>query len=318
MPNAEVILHILNKQVPPPINAGGTNRLLHWLASAQSREGHKVYVATPEGEDTHRYKNLRLPSNFTIDDLSKITPSEITSIEYHGGGDENVQDYLDQQPIPVLRTWHWVNIHQRVRKNTVFVSSSHARTHGKSRFIYNGIPINDYAFREKKDFFLFLAKVKRSNKGIEDAIAIAREARITLIIAGGRRLGSPHTWFKWHPRIFPVGFVDGEYKRKLLSEARALIVPIKWDEPFGLTMIEAMASGTPVIAYNRGAVPELIENGITGFICENREMMLEAIKKCKEIDPNKCRSRVEKFFSDDLMAKRHIEHLQEIRSGSIW
>jgi glycosyltransferase involved in cell wall biosynthesis len=315
----EVLLHIINQPVPPPENAGGANRLVHWLATAQSRAGHRVYVAAPDGNETSAYEFIRLSKKFTSKELMEVLPHLLTAIEYHGGGDNSVQNLLDDIKVPVLRVMHGVCSRNGIGKNTVFLSRSHAHLHGEKVFIYNGIPVEDYHYKvDKLDYFLFLAKVKRSKKGVVDVIDLAITAKIKLIIAGGRRLGSPHTWFKWHPRIRPVGYVDGEYKRNLLSEARALIVPIKWDEPFGLTMVEAMASGTPVIAYNRGAVSEVIEHGVTGFVCEHKADMMRYLKECENIDPRKCRNRAETMFTDNVMAKGHIELLQKIRNGFSW
>jgi glycosyltransferase involved in cell wall biosynthesis len=315
----ETILHVINKPVPPEYNAGGANRLVHWLAAAQARAGHQVYVAAPAGRETTFYRFIKLSPKFSIQELVRKLPLSVTAIEYHGGGDDDAKDQLDLLPMPVLRSVHWVDTEMKPRKNSVFVSKSHCTAHGGSRYIHNGIQVDDYQFCEdKEDYFLFLAKVKRSKKGVVEAIDIAKKTGIKLAIAGGCRLGSPHTWFKWHPRIYPVGIVDGEYKLKLLARARALIVPIKWDEPFGLTMIEAMASGTPVLAYRRGAVPEIVEHGVTGFVCDTQEQMIEALGRCATIDPARCRERVRNFFSDELMAKRHVDLLKEIRSGKSW
>jgi glycosyltransferase involved in cell wall biosynthesis len=319
MINKETILHIINKPVPPEFNAGGANRLVHWLASAQARAGHKVYVAAPEGKSTEWYTHINLSKKFTSNELTAVLPSTLTAIEYHGGGDDKINIFLDKLPIPVMRVVHWMDPGMKLYKNTVFVSKSHADGHGGKYYIHNGIPINDYIFNETKcDFYLFLAKVKRSKKGIDDAIEIARKSHSKLIIAGGWRLSNPQTWFNWHPSIRTVGFVHGERKHKLLADARALIVPIQWDEPFGLTMIEAMASGTPVIAYNRGAVPEIVVHGETGFICNTKAEMIKSVSKCYELDPLLCRSRASSLFNDDLMASRHIQFIKDIHNGKTW
>jgi glycosyltransferase involved in cell wall biosynthesis len=315
----ETILHIFDQPVPPPRNAGGANRLIHWLARAQSRAGHEVHVASPGGKSADGYGTHPIPRCYSRSDIEAVFPSGLTAIEHHGGGDESVQTFLDSSDIPFLRIMHGVGQGIPPRKQTVFLSRRHGALHGGSRYVHNGIPVDDYHFREdKEDYVLFMAKVKRSKKGVADAIEIARKTGIELVIAGGRRLGSPHTWFRWHPRIFPVGVVDGGNKLELLARARALIVPIRWEEPFGLTMIEAMASGTPVIAYRRGAVPEIVEHGVTGFVCDTQEQMIEAIGRCATIDPARCRERVREFFSDEFMARRHLDLLREIRSGRSW
>jgi glycosyltransferase involved in cell wall biosynthesis len=315
----ETILHIFNQPVPPPKKAGGANRLIHWLARAQSRAGHEVYVAAPGGRYADGYVKLAVPERYSWSDIEAVLPSGLTAIEHHGGGDESVQTFLDRMDIPILRMEHGVGQGFSPRKQTVYLSRRHAALHGGDVFVYNGVPVDDYIFeRKKSDFFLFLAKVKRSKKGVADAIEIARKAGVRLLIAGGHRLESPHTWFRWHPRIYPVGIVDGDYKLKLLSQARALVVPIKWEEPFGLTMIEAMASGTPVIAYRRGAVPEIVAHGVTGFVCDTQEQMIQSLSKCATIDPARCRQRVMELFTDNLMAQGHVNLIREIRSDRRW
>jgi len=315
----ETILHIVSKPVPPPRNAGGANRVIDWLARAQSRAGHQVYVASPGGRDADAYVKITIPERYSWSDIEAVLPSGLTAIEHHGGGDESVQTFLDSIDLPILRLVHGLGQGSSPRKQTVYVSRRHAAMHGGDVYVYNGIPVDEYIFEsEKSDFFLFLAKVKRSKKGVADAIDIAKRARIRLLIAGGRRLKSPHTWFKWHPRIYPVGIVGGDYKRRLLSQARALVVPIKWEEPFGLTMIEAMASGTPVIAYRRGAVPEIVVHGATGFICDTQEQMIESLSKSATLDPARCRQRAVELFTDDLMAQGHVSLIREIRSGKSW
>jgi glycosyltransferase involved in cell wall biosynthesis len=315
----ETILHIFDQPVPPPPDAGGANRLIHWLANAQANLGHKMFVAAPAGNDTKAYAFQKIPVNFSINHIKEIVLQGVTAIEYHGGGQKGVAEKFDEFHIPILRIQHGVAKHVLVGKNMVYVSKNHAQFHAGNIFAYNGIPLDEYTYQEKKlDYYLFLAKVKRLKKGVSEAITIAKESGIKLIIAGGRRIGSPHTWFGWHPRIKPVGFVNGDYKKQLLSGARALIVPIHWEEPFGLSMIEAMASGTPVIAYNRGAVPEVVEHGVTGFVCNTREEMIEAIIHVGDIDPMQCRMRTENMFSDMIMAKKHLELIHQVRAGNSW
>ncbi|MFA0336853.1 glycosyltransferase, partial [Vibrio sp. 10N.222.54.B2] len=201
---------------------------------------------------------------------------------------------------------------------TVFVSKSHASQskYNKNKinfnYIYNGIPESEFEYNEqKKGYFLFLAKVKRSKKGIQTAIKVAKKTKSNLIVAGGHRLGSPETWFKWHPLITPVGFVNGDFKKDLLRNAKALLVPISWEEPFGLTIIEAMLSGTPVIAYNRGAMSELIVHGETGFLCENEDEFIKAMSLTHQLNKKKMRERAIKYFSSSAMAIGHLKMLDQ-------
>jgi glycosyltransferase involved in cell wall biosynthesis len=106
--------------------------------------------------------------------------------------------------------------------------------------------------------------------------------------------------------------VNGEEKDELLRNAAALLFPIRWPEPFGLVMAEALACGTPVVALRTGSVPEVLEHGVTGFICETEEELVEAVGRLDEIDRARCRSEAMRRFSPALMADRYeqvYEHL---------
>jgi glycosyltransferase involved in cell wall biosynthesis len=112
--------------------------------------------------------------------------------------------------------------------------------------------------------------------------------------------------------------VPHEEKVELLARARAVLFPIDWDEPFGLVMAEAMCSGTPVIATPRGAVPEVVEDGVTGFIVPVEdwpEAAADAIQRLDEIDPEACRRRVEERFGKDLMVDRYEALFRRVLSG---
>jgi glycosyltransferase involved in cell wall biosynthesis len=125
-----------------------------------------------------------------------------------------------------------------------------------------------------------------------------------LIIAGGWRLS-------FRRNIKFIGEVDDKEKAELLAGAKALIFPTNWEEPFGLVTIEALASGTPVITTNKGAMPEVITPDV-GFRCNSFEEFQEAIKRIDEISPRKCRERVEKNFTAEIMAEKYIRAYEKI------
>lgn len=114
------------------------------------------------------------------------------------------------------------------------------------------------------------------------------------------------------PRITYVGTMGGKKKMTFMSHARALLFPIQWEEPFGMAVIEALACGTPVIAMNRGALPELIEHGVNGFLANNEQEFEEYIDRIDEIDPADCRASAERKFSADTMARAYIERYREV------
>lgn len=177
----------------------------------------------------------------------------------------------------------------------------------------NGIQIENYEFNETpEDYLLYLGRLNRE-KGIMPAINVARAARKKLVIAGN--LVGAEEWNYFMHEIQPllnnqedikfVGQVNFEEKVRLLQGAEALLFPIDRREPFGLVMIEAMACGTPVIAFDKGSVREVVEHGKTGFVVNTEEEMIDALAKIRHIDRNACRKRVEKHFGLDLMIDRY-------------
>lgn len=318
------ILHILDQPVPPTKKSGGLNRLVYWLAVEQAQHGHKVYVAAPSGRSTEHFQHIHIPRDYTKEDIASKMPEDVTDIEMHQVSEQAANWVLETYPRSIQIMHSGISpesIHgtRWSGARTVFVSRSHMERAGGSKFAYNGVPVDQFEFREKKDaFLLFLAKVRRSKKGVQTAIRVAKRCRRKLIVAGGRRKGSPETWFPWHPLIDPIGYVDGQRKAEVLGRASALLVPIRWEEPFGLTVVEAMISGTPVIAFKLGAMPELIVDGETGFLCDTEDDMVNAVAELPRLSPNHCRQHAVEHFSATAMYHRHMELLELAGSGISW
>src|SRR5947208_1184251 len=166
--------------------------------------------------------------------------------------------------------------------NNICVSRDHARRHGTNVFVYNGLDPADFIFRAAKDDYdLFLGRL-HSVKGYRWAVAAAKHSGRRLLIAGG-----------WRPslrrNIRYVGEVDGRRKAELLAGARCLWMPALWDEPFGLTLIEALFSGTPVLATRRGALPE-VSTPEVGALCDTLDEMIAAAETIHARDPHACRA----------------------------
>ncbi len=177
---------------------------------------------------------------------------------------------------------------------------------GRWHHVPNGVSLDAYAFRARVGPdapLMFLGRIEEI-KGPHLAIEVARRTGLKLVLAGN--VPDAHRpWFDARVaplidgvRIRYVGPVDDARKNELLGQSRALLMPILWEEPFGIVMIEAMACGTPVIGLRRGAVPEVVEPDLTGFVVDTLDELVAATKSVHRIDRAACRARVERLYSD--------------------
>ena len=173
---------------------------------------------------------------------------------------------------------------------------------GGGRVVHNPIDCAEWPYREDKDDFLLWIGRMSPDKGPQRAIAAAREAGAPLVLAGPVQPGQ-ETFFaqEVEPQlgragIEYVGEADAARKRELYQRARALLMPIRWPEPFGLVMVEALACGTPVIAFPEGSAPEIVEDGRTGFVVDDEHAMARAVERLDAIDPAACRAACEERF----------------------
>lgn len=187
-----------------------------------------------------------------------------------------------------------------------FICSLGRKGGGRWVRIHNFAPIQRYTFVEQVAAdapLIFLGRVERI-KGAHTAIAVARRAGRRLIIAGNRPAGAEHERY-WAAEIAPhlgrdveyIGPVDDEQKNALLGDCAALVAPIEWDEPFGIVFVEALACGTPVISCPRGALPEIVRQGVDGFLAESIDELTDCIGKLAWLDRRECRRRAEEHFS---------------------
>jgi len=184
--------------------------------------------------------------------------------------------------------------------------------------VHHGMPADLYSFSPRSQGYLaFLGRIS-PEKGPERAIAIAKRLGQRLRIAA-KVDAADRAYFEAHiqplldhPLIEFVGEIGDGEKSAFLGGADALLFPIEWPEPFGLVMIEAMACGTPVVAYNYGSVPEVVEPGLTGFIVEGEAQAAEAVAKARRLDRADVRLRFERRFSANVMAKGYLELYQAL------
>jgi glycosyltransferase involved in cell wall biosynthesis len=206
--------------------------------------------------------------------------------------------------------------------------------------VYNAVDVRDFPYVEqKKNYFITLARFNEQ-KAQDIAVKYCHKLHYRLRMAGTigdietprkllLELANPMSKYRQNhefryysdnilpyvvrnPRITYSGNMAGKKKLKFISEAKALLFPIRWEEPFGMAVIEALACGTPVVAMNRGAMPEIIEHGVNGFLAETEEEFAEYMQRVDEIDPADCRMSVKRRFSAELMASNYIERYYEV------
>ncbi len=311
----------------PPPKYGGTERIASMLTEELVRRGHDVTLYATGNSKTRAKLRYIYKKHTSIDDFRPTKGIAQSSLVFddqddydiihsHSGGyGMMVAQYLST---PVVTTMH----NDYLRPGTmefdyykdvcrfVFISKKQQkRLHGlkSGGVVYNATDTNEYKFSdEKRDYFFFIGNITR-NKGPDIAIKTAKQLGKKLIMAA--KVDKKYMPF-FASKVKP--FVDGkkvvfystinmDKKIGLYQHAKCLLFPIRWEEPFGLVMTEAMSCGTPVVALNRGSVPEVIKHGVTGFIADNYREFVSYVRRVDEIDPLACRRWVEKKFSIQVM-----------------
>lgn len=225
---------------------------------------------------------------------------------------------------PVLTTIHGFSsplilpVYEKYNNKCYYVSISNSDRSDKLDYIatiYHGLNLDQFTFKkEMGDYLLFFGRIHQ-DKGAKEAIQIAKSFGKKLIMAG---IIQDESYYK--KEVYPylgedvvyIGSVGPEERDKLLGGAYALLHPIYFAEPFGLSVVESLACGTPVIAFNKGSMPELIESGKNGFIVSDIQGAVDALDKIPKINRQDCRNTVEQKFSVDEMVNNYIKVYQKI------
>jgi glycosyltransferase involved in cell wall biosynthesis len=175
--------------------------------------------------------------------------------------------------------------------------------------VYNGLSPSEWPYQvAKEDYVLFLGRY-HPNKGAHLAILAAHEAGLPIVLAGKRQEQAEWDYFEnaVKPLLRPgdeaMDIAGAALKRELMAKARCMVFPVQWQEPFGMVMIESMVCGTPVVALRNGSVPEVIESGVTGFVCDEPSELAPAIDAVPMLDPAACRKRVVENFDVAAMVR---------------
>jgi glycosyltransferase involved in cell wall biosynthesis len=303
------IVHYCPTAYPiPPVGYGGTERVVFWLVRAQIAQGLRVSViAHPDSGIERAVPGARLIPCERDTPLAQVIPQDCEVAHLH-----RMPPDPDAIAVPHLITEHGNRgPDARLLTNTVFVSESHARIHGRRCFVRNGVPVEDYRYSEDKDrFLLFLARMEWPHKNARTAMDLAIDLDLPLKMSGKYPPWvRPKLWGNWcrHPfkmqrLVQRLGYVDGDIKLELLARAPILFHAVNWHEPAGLVVMEAMASGTPVLCTPNGALPEFVQDRETGWFVDNYEQAREAVREAIAFTPQqhrvwarRCRERVSRI-----------------------
>ncbi|WP_263784441.1 glycosyltransferase family 4 protein [Salinibacter grassmerensis] len=324
--------------VPPPLY-GGVERIIDLLVRGLVERGHDVTLfAHADSEVPCRHipfpgtksQNLvdTIRNTLTLSRLLVERPDIV-----HSASRLAYLTPLLPLKIPKIMNYHRIPTVQQVRKAMVLARgdsmaftgvSEHIaeriRPHAPAYAVYNAVSMETYDYVEEvssDDPLVFLGRIEPI-KGTHRAIEVAQRTQRELIIAGNVNEG--HTAY-FQERVEPhldgsqiryVGTVDDVEKNEMLGRSVALLMPIDWEEPFGLVMAEAMACGTPVIGLRHGAVGEVVDDGTTGFVCDTVDEMVEAVGRIGTINRAACRERCETLFSQKALVDSY-ERVYEAR-----
>lgn len=315
----------------PPKKYGGTERVVHALTEELIKRGHEVTLFASGDSETRAKLESVYPRSLREAKVKDLYGTNTWTL-LNMGLAYDMQDEFDiihdhLAPLsltaanlattPVVMTMHGAfsvdnrKLFQTLRTPYVVTISesqmyslpdlNHAGT------VHNGLPMEHYPFGEEMgDYLLFVGRISQE-KGVHFAVEAALELDLPLVLAAKvdaydlpyfREYIEPHL----SERIKWIGEVGEEDRNKLMANARCFLHPVTWREPFGLTLIEAMACGCPVVAFDKGSIPEIINTGVTGYVVQDLETMIEAINNIGAIDRKACRAHSLTHFSAERMA----------------
>lgn len=321
----------------PPKKYGGIEVVVHALAEELHRLGHdvtlfasgdskisgRVIPIVPKAIGSGQSKRIREAKTYQgLVEVAKWLQKEKFDVLHNHVGWQALL-FKDFFPVPMLTTIHWVldnpceNIMYGDLKDMPFVSISNNQRQARPdlnyvKTIYHGLDLAPFRYNPQPGSYLAFLGRFSPVKGPLEAIEIAKRTGNQLLMAA--KINDFERKFydaKIKPlvdgkQIQDIGEVDLRGKVKLLSGAKALLSPISWEEPFGLTNIEAMACGSPVIGMKRGALPEIIKHGKTGFLCKTVDEMVQRVADLDTIEREDCRKHVEKHFTATRMAQDYL------------
>jgi glycosyltransferase involved in cell wall biosynthesis len=329
----------------PPTAYGGIERVVHWLTEALVDAGHDITLFASADSVTRAQLVAGSPCALRlIEDTADPQAFHFAMLEHlvrRANEFDIVHFHTDYQSFPFARrlmcphvtTLHWrldvPGLDQLYRAfddmPVVSISNAQRRPLPHAHWIdtvYHGMPASTLTFHAQPGNYLaFLGRIAPPKRP-DLAIEIAERAGVPLKIAA--KIDNGDRWYYegnieallGRPLVDYLGELGDREKNTFLGGARALLFPIDWPEPFGLVLIEALACGTPVIAFGRGSVPEIIEDGVTGFIVDDIEGAVRAVARLHEIDRVRCRASFERRFTAARMARDYVRIYDTLLEGA--
>jgi glycosyltransferase involved in cell wall biosynthesis len=337
------VLITVDPEIPvPPKTYGGIERIVDGLVKALRLRGHTVaLIAHPDStcpaEERYSWAGLQSRGGLNVASNMQVLRRAVSAFQpeiLHSFSRIFYMLPLVFAVLPKIMSFQREPTRRTVSLGTAlfngtlsftgtsdYICSRGRKAGGEWRTIYNFVDTEFYKFQPKVTDdapLVFLSRVERI-KGAHTAISVARKTGRRLVIAGNHASSGPELDY-WTREILPhlgngveyVGPIDDSQKNALLGRAAAMIVPIEWNEPFGIVFAEALACGTPIISCPRGAVPEIVRSGIEGFLVKSVEEACSAVAGIDKIDRATCRKRVERDFSVSVIATQY-ERLYEDR-----
>lgn len=277
------------------------------LAYGLAELGYEVFYLVSHADGTESPAGIQLV-NAPVDDV------DIVHIK--APGDKSLIDHYTQLNIPVLATNHGYRPEVIPMCKWVYVSKTQAKAHGSNEYVWNGLNPSDYLFSSrKKDYVLFMATMKNHHgKGLDIALQLSQELGFELVVAGSSKHQADIDLVQRmcdDAGAAYLGDVRGTAKARLLAEAKAFLSPSRFPETFGITLAEALFSGTPVICSSNGAYSEIVITEV-GFVCDDKDDYAQAFAKLENIDRHTCREYAHTNFHYLNTTARYVEIYQRM------
>ena len=318
----------------PPEGYGGIERVINYLTQGLAEAGHEVILYTigqsktrvlqkwifAEPQEMGRLQAATAQLAFAYKDAIRIG---VDVVHCHTWGEGAVVGAFS--PLPVLHTVHspmteeMRRIYYPIRHDIGFAAISNFQRERMPSLNWVGTPYNPFDIRDaiystaRGDYLLFLGRIAK-DKGVHTACELAKRTGQQLMIAGAPNVYTEIGYFEKEimpyfdlPNITYLGEVTGRKKLKLIAGAKALLFPIQWQEPFGMVLVEANAAGVPILAFRDGSVPELVRDGVNGFISQDLDGMISDLDRLDQISPQACRKWVEDNFSIEKVTARYLD-----------